>query len=180
MVATVDFLSCGCRCDRMAIIRNLLPSIGVFKMSINQMTSIAKITLALCIIGSFATAFVSYAESSHYQDADQAMRRGDYKKASKCYEKVLDADPAHLPALTGFAEAGLARGEMNEARRALEQVKTTNPDFWPAYYIWGLYYELSSQPDQAKAAYQEYMTKSGGNIPPDPKIRIKLRQMGVY
>lgn len=149
-------------------------------MAFQQTKLIASSTLATFLFGIVATSLVSYAESSHYQDADQAMRRGDYKKASKCFEKVLDADPAHLPALTGFAEASLARGEMDEARQALEQIKTENPDFWPAYYIWGLYYELSNQPAQAKAAYQEYITKSGGNIPADPKIRIKLRQMGVY
>lgn len=109
-------------------------------------------------------------------EARQQLHDKHYDKAEHIYQSVLAADPTHPRARSGLCMLMHIRKDPG-AEACLLQVTRDNPDFQLAYFLLGRIYEDQGNREQAKAAYQQYVKL--GPVPPDPALRIKLRQFGV-
>ncbi len=110
------------------------------------------------------------------EEARQELHDKHYDKAEHIYKDVLAADPTHPRARSGLCMLMHIRKDPG-AEACLLQVTRDNPDFQLAYFLLGRIYEDQGSQEKAKAAYQQYVKL--GPVPPDPALRIKLRQFGV-
>jgi len=93
---------------------------------------------------------------------------------------VAQAEPGNPQARYGLAKAKIRQGKLAEAQSILNQLKQSNPNFAPTYYAQGELYENQGNTDAARQAYQTFIQMSGGQLPPDPEMMLKLRRMGLY
>jgi predicted Zn-dependent protease len=105
---------------------------------------------------------------------------GRLRAAEKHYRIVLRQDAQNIQAGFGLANVLNAQGKLTEAAELLEGLIRQHPDFQPAYYLLGTIYEGLGDLNRAKQAYRTYVAIAPTNVPPDPEIRIKLRNFGVF
>ena len=139
----------------------------------------AHLVLSLSLFAAMTTPAFSEGLNDLLNHGAEAYERGNYADAARQYRKVLSQDSQHPVARMGLAKALLAEGKTEEAKAQLLQLTQEHPDFGAAYYLLGTVYEKEGNPTQAREAYQRYVQHSKGSIPPDPAIRLKLRQYGV-
>lgn len=114
------------------------------------------------------------------RSAAHAAAQGDWRDAQRGYQKVLQIDPGNPQAVLGVAAALRGQGNLAQSQAMLEGLVAQHPNFQSAYYLLGLVYEAQGNMAGAKQAFQRYVNIAPGNIPADPQVRIKLRQLGVY
>jgi Tfp pilus assembly protein PilF len=66
--------------------------------------------------------------------ADEYYTRGDHRGALVYYDRVLASSPEHLGALVQASNSARELGEIDRARRYLEQAHTARPDSWIPLY----------------------------------------------
>lgn len=72
------------------------------------------------------------------------------------------------------------QGKHAEAKDVVHRLLQHHPDHQPAYFMLGLIYESEGDMTKAREAYQMYVAKNPGRVSPDPLVRIKLRQLGIF
>lgn len=124
---------------------------------------------------------VSFSESpqSLIGEAAQEFRKGDYGAAERRYRKALHLDPGNMQARMGICSVLNVQRRQAEAKGCLEALVGDHPAHQPAWFMLGTLYEAEGDTARAKAAYRKYVELGTDRIPPDPSVRIKLRQFGV-
>lgn len=119
-------------------------------------------------------------DSVSVQKGARAFSARHYAQAARHYRQALQQNPSNSQARLGLALVQKAQGKLKDSRETLEQLVARSPDFAPAYYDLGLVLEAQGELAAARESFRQYVLRSGGQIPPDPEIRLKLREMGVY
>lgn len=142
----------------------------------------ATCALALLSVVLLAGGPVSLAKTADefVKNASNEFSRGNFKGAEREYRQALGVDARHPYAQLGLACTLMEQDRLSEAEQVLGQLIAAHPDFEAGYYLQGRLYERQGKDMQAKAAFQQYVTKAKGNIPPDPSVRLKLRKYGVF
>ncbi|MEX2217912.1 MAG: tetratricopeptide repeat protein [Phycisphaerales bacterium] len=90
---------------------------------------------------------------NEYQQADQAFRSGDLKKARKYIERCLAINPALDIAHVLHGRILLEQGDLDKAAAAFSEAEQIKPENVDAQYYLGNLYERFNQPEQALARY---------------------------
>lgn len=98
------------------------------------------------------------------EDATEKIRNLDYDGALDILKKALQTDPknANVLYLSGLSYA--KKKTFPEAKAALEQVTTFNPDFAPAHFQLGVCYQQTGETEKALAQYREVMRLDPANL----------------
>ena len=104
----------------------------------------------------------------------------NFRQAARHYNNALSERPGHADAMLGLGLALFENGDIEAALSQTQSLRSLHPNHAPAYLLLGRIYERQGQTDMARQAFLEYVTKAGGKVPPDPQLRLKLRQYGVF
>lgn len=70
--------------------------------------------------------------AARWRQSIDADRAGDLKTAEAGYRAILQAAPAHAPAMRRLASIGARMGDQPAAIRLLDRALAAAPDYWPA------------------------------------------------
>lgn len=85
--------------------------------------------------------------------ADQPL----WVAAKDAYRRALAVQAGEPPVAVDYAITLFYTGETNEAVKQAEQVTKDTPDFGPAYFNLGVFYNALSESAKAVAAYEQYL-----------------------
>lgn len=85
--------------------------------------------------------------------ADQPL----WVAAKDAYERALAVKQGEAPVTVDYAITLFYTGETNAAIKTAEQVTKDTPDFGPAYFNLGVFYNALGETDKAVAAYEKYL-----------------------
>lgn len=156
----------------------------MFKKISNEWVNMSGIAIRVLSLMIAVTCFAAtaYAENIQFlmQAASQTVVNGNFRAAEKQYRAILKQNAEQPQAILGLATALKAQGKTKEAVSLLETLISKRPDFQPAYYLLGLMYEKQGDLERAKQAYRTYVAIAPNNVPPDPDLRIKLRELNLF
>lgn len=138
------------------------------------------ISVLAIIVSASHTAASAQTFDEHMNRGNQEFYGGDFSDAASCYEKALKLNPGNLQAQFGLASALLEENRLPQALAAAQRLNSTHPDFAPGWFVTGKIHDRQGNREQARQAFATYVQKAGDRIPPDPQLRLKLREYGVY
>lgn len=96
--------------------------------------------------------------NSDLDEAELAMRQGDWEKALNFLTDAVEIEPTHVEALTGLGTCLLRLGRADEAIMYFERVAAVAPDSAIAFNNVGVAYGASHQTEKAVEAYKNALT----------------------
>ncbi len=109
----------------------------------------------------------AYAKQQSEQSKDGADRPL-WAAAADVYARALTVNGESSPVRVDHAIATFSSGKIKKATRLAEAVAKDDPEFGPAQFNLGVFYEAAGRPAEALAAYERYLEllpadASGGN-----------------
>jgi len=100
-----------------------------------------------------------------FRRAVEAHTAGDAGAAEEDYRRVLQLDPAHVPALTNLGVLLVGRGELEEARRCYTAALRADPHAPDTHFNLGNLHRRQGRLVEAAAAYAEALRLAPGHAP---------------
>jgi tetratricopeptide (TPR) repeat protein len=146
----------------------------------NVWLSLLLVSTVLCSVG-LLSPFPVFGNDDNavLEKAGALLSQGRYHDAARKYRVVIKSHPDNPYAYLGLGLSLKGEGHLKEAQSVMEKLIGLAPQFPPAHYNLGLILEAQGDVASARQAFQEFINASGGQVPPDPEIRIKLRKMGL-
>lgn len=91
----------------------------------------------------------------HFREGLTLLGKGDSKGAQAVFQKMLDADPKHVGALTGLAEALVQQGHYQEAGERIQQALAVQPRNGALHRSWGRYLVGRKELKKAEEAFRK-------------------------
>jgi tetratricopeptide (TPR) repeat protein len=90
-----------------------------------------------------------------FQQAREAIERGQPEEAIELFEQAIEAEPAYLPAYFGLSDVLKRMGNRAESLEVLEEALANNPEDPMAFSRLGEEYLLDDNPEAALEVYEQ-------------------------
>lgn len=94
----------------------------------------------------------------HYVDGNNIFKDGDFKRSAEYFNRALDENPKHQPALVGLTNSYIQLKRFPEALTAVEEAIRINPKFAGNYATRGIIYDHIGKYELAIADYEKSLT----------------------
>lgn len=138
------------------------------------------VIITLAVLAAWAYPVFAEPATDAIEHAAQLAGQGDLRGAEKEYRHILAQDASQSRAYLGLAGVLYGQGKFAQSQAILEGLVAKEPKLQAAWYMLGLIYERQGRMDQARDAFHTYVAIAPQNVSPDPAVRVKLRQHGIF
>jgi len=111
---------------------------------------------------------------------DSSLRGTNYTSAIDFYQQAIRANRKSIDAHLRLAEILIEQGELDKAKREIEQARTIDPTNWKVTWYTARHFETKGALRDAADQYSELMSELPGELPPQQALARVYTAMGQY
>ena len=111
---------------------------------------------------------------------DRALRSTNYTNAINFYQQASRANRKSIDAHLRLAEVLIEQGNLDNAKRAIEQARTIDPTSWKVTWYSARLFEVKGSLRDAADQYGELISELPGELPPQQALARVYTNMGQH